>query len=595
MAIFGDFIWSENQLLNHISAPNLTRLENFVWLSNGTLESRRGFEPIPYFVGSTSSSASGVPGVQCVIEMTDANGNPYIFSSAETYSMGAAGTDNFLLYGDSFYFTHPNGSGFSVIPFALNTSGTSQRYTYYSTDASTNSTFVEGNDKCTIINYSGKIVFTSGNGSFQIIQNGIGTSSSNYTRLDNTILPITNQSIIGMVRFQQRLTCITKEGYLIYSPVDWDGVTGWSANPSNLGGFIQITSDPGELLETITVTKGGIVISSRNSAKEYGNIYNILTLDSTSANFGVLNTSQNAYFSKGALIAYGQDITGLTPMGLLSVGVQELTNQAIVKSESSAISELLSSIFKDKSIYPVLDAFLDTTAKGSYFIINNRLDPDNTISKLLYYQYDTKKWSQLSTKLPIQRMFMYYGYPAAAGYIVDPSTGKMYLGVWSLSYTYKDTKIDIKETATVDGRSVTFWDYSETKIPYRKYFVTGNVNLTGDSRRDGDAKTVIQNIMTSGDDEFKYRCGYFQTSNNTNTGVVSLEANSDIGAKLNTLTKWSDYVTQAIWGTTLKYYPKYEQATVNLRGSGSVFYQVWFESYSDTKIKLIDYRGDSTP
>ena len=98
-----------------------------------------------------------------------------------------------------------------------------------------------------------------------------------------------------------------------------------------------------------------------------------------------------------------------------------------------------------------------------------------------------------------------------------------------------------------------------------------------------------------GDDEFKYRCGYFSTGAVTNTSVVSLDTNSAEGAQINSLTKWSDYTTQAVWETALKYYPKYAQASVNLVGGGDVFYQVWFESYTDTRIKLIDFRGDSTP
>jgi hypothetical protein len=171
----------------------------------------------------------------------------------------------------------------------------------------------------------------------------------------------------------------------------------------------------------------------------------------------------------------------------------------------------------------------------------------------------------------------------------------MYLGVWSLGYQYTDKQFDVVESATVDGRTVTFWDYSTTSTPYRKYFVSGNVNLTGSARQDGDSKTETQNILMSSDDEFTYKSGYFQTGPKTNTDVVSLEANSDSGVRINLLTKWSDYTTQAIWDSALKYYAKFEQASIPLRGNGSVWFQVFMESFSDTKIRLIDFRGDSTP
>jgi hypothetical protein len=590
MAQIGDFIYTENQLLSHIASPDVVRLENFTWKSNGYLQSRKGFETIHYFIGTTASSTTGTPGDQCLLRMErGGSSTPYVYSANESLFLGSCGTENFRLFGDSFYYTLPNGSGFAVIPFSLTTSSTNFEYRYYATDATTNSSFVEGSYKNAIHNYNGKIVFISGNGSYQIIQNGIGTSSSNYTRFDNNILPVTNQTLVGAASFENRLLFISQEGYLMWSPVNWDGITGWRSDPSNLGDSVPIILESGEKLETITVGRNGIVISSRNTAKVSGNIYNINTLDP--ASIKVIRTGQNAFFSKGALIQLDDQILGLSPQGLLSVGIDSLTLTAVAKNESSAISEYMIELFRDNTVYNLLDSFLDTKSKTAYYIVGQK-NTDNINdgdTKILSYQYDLKKWSLLRTKLPIQRLFMYYGTPAAAGYIVDPSTGYYYLALWSFSELYQDTFLDV---STEGG--IHYWNYSTTSTPYTKYMVSGNLNLSaGKQGGNGDARSMDNCLTIYTDSEIAYKAGFFVYSAKSGVSTIGLETQENNYIIVNSENKWADGGSGAKYGYTKKDIYIINEKSYDIPKK-ALKYQFFWKSDSDAEITIIDLSMDNS-
>lgn len=591
MSMLDDFIYTRTQFISHIAAPNLIRLENFVWQSNGTLRSRKGFEPIAYYIGSTSSSPLGTSGDQCLLRMErGGNGAPYLYSSNEYLFLGDIATDNLKLFGDSLFYFLPNGSGFGVVPFSLKPDGTSSDYRYYAVDATTQSSFVEGSYKTCALNYQGKVVFASGNGSWQVIQNGIGTASSNFTRLDNTILPAPNQTIIGLADFENRILAITEEGNLLYSPVNWEGTTAWRSDDANLGGVIPIIKESGESLETLTVGRSGVVISSRNTARVSGNIYNITTLDLSQ--LIVRRTGQNAFFSRGALVSLDDSVYGLSPQGLLNVGIDSLTLTAVAKNESSAISEYMIELFKDDTVYNVLDSFLDTKSKTAYYIVgvrhtNNVLEGETVI---LSYQFDLKKWSKLTTKLPIQRMFMYYGSPAAAGYIVNPVTNEIFLGIWSLSEIYKDFFVDIE----LSGGNY-YWDYSTTSTPYKKYMVTGNLNMSGGKtggNGDGRGQDNVLNFATN--TNISYTAGLFTYSA---FGLASTQLLTNSGDELVSFEQeecWADIGFGGKWGYSLKDKFKLNQKAYCFKRGTNLLHQAFFSSESDADIIILDLSMDNT-
>jgi hypothetical protein len=522
--------------------------------------------------------------------MEQGAGNPYSYSEDSPLYMGASGTDNFSLFGDAFYYTFPNGSGFGVIPFALTTSSTSANYRYFATDNTTNSSFVEGNYRCQIFNYQGKIVFISGNGSYQVIQNGIGTASSNFTRLDNVILPITNQTLTGISSFENRLLFITEEGYLLYSPINWDGTSGWLSDAANLGGAINVINTTGERLETIRVGRSGIVITSRNSARVAGNIYNINTLNVDQ--LIVRNTGQNAYFSKGGLVALDDNLYGITPQGLLNVGIDSLTLTAVAKNESSAISEYMIELFKDDTIYNILDSFLDTKSKTAYYIVGSKLRGNilETEVTLLTYQFDLKKWTRLKTNMPIQRLFMYYGTPSAAGYFVNPVTNHVFLGVWSLSPLFKDTFVDVE---TSGGNY--YWDYSTTSTPYTKYILSGNLNLSGGKTGGNGDNRSIDNVLTFySNEEVEYEAGMLYYSARSAAGVQDLLFTSESEMQISKENRWADTGTGAKFAHALKVPFFINERSYPMKRSSNIKYQLWLKSDSDAEITIIDLSMDNT-
>lgn len=580
-----DFIYTRNELISHIPFPNFVRLLNFQYTSNNALESREGFEPLHYYINPIVEPNTEL----CQIEFNETNGlilMPELkYVPEKTYFLNHIEVSTLTLFGDSLIFTGPNASSFHIVPFALTPDGTSNVYSYTAKDVL--NVFVEGDERGGIHIYQGKPLFWNGKGSYQVFANTI--AESGFTRLGNKILPLEDQTIISACTFQERLVVATLQGNILWSQPQWDGSSSWDDVGAQGENYLKLTLEPGEIIEFIRESRGGIVVSTRNSAKTQGRIYNIISLDP--ANLEVIPTGKNSFFSRNGVIELDDVLMGIAPQGLLRVNFDSYAKAAAPKTEDMAVNILLENIYQNNTIFSFLDAYQESKIKRAYFIYEWDLNKKRT-TKLLCYHFGLNKWSQLETALPIQRMFSYYGYAAGAGWIYDDQ-GNIFLGLWVTSELRQDIDIRVKGNKLINGKTYYFWEKDKV-VPHTKKWITGSVNMSDFGNFvPGSGNKPVQ-VFFSSDEEIDFTLGYrsYTKYGNWSPGLTDFNL-SDI-LQVSLVEKWSDRInSNGIWGTSHKLHYLHRKATALLPNADLV-YQILFESNSDALISLHDMSPDST-
>jgi hypothetical protein len=360
----------------------------------------------------------------------------------------------------------------------------------------------------------------------------------------------------------------------MWSQPDWDGTSPWEDSVGSATNFLQITTDPGEVIEFVTVFRGGIILSTKRSSNVSGRILNIPTLDQGSTNFSVLDTGVDSFFTKNSLITSTDTLVGICPQGVINVTYDSLARTAKAEfSQSAPIVEYLNEIFYDNTIFPYIDAHLDTKRRRGYFIHDWSMDGSRD-TKILVYDYSSDKWSLYKSDLPIQRVFQMYDHMCVAGWV---RTGtRLALGIWSLTDYCAD--IDINFVTTTGGQYA--WT-TETDIPYLKRFVTGVQNLLEIEPHSvpGTHKKPKQVLMSTTDPmEYKFmmrtftRDGWHGKMDDVHPVIME-----DISPD----EEWGT----AKWNVTLKNHELYQRFVVNIPDINK-YYQLVFESTDKTKITL---------
>lgn len=580
-----DFIYTRNELVSHIQFPNFVRLLNFQFASNNALESRPGFEPLHYFTTPIIEPDTEY----CHIEYKETCGLALMpelkYTPQKTYFLNHIEVSTLSLFGDSLIFTGPNASSFHILPFALNPDGVSQLYSYTAKDVL--DVFVEGDERGGILIYQGKPLFWNGKGSYQVFANTI--AEAGFTRLGNNILPLEEQTIIAACSFESRVVVATLQGNIMWSQPNWDGVSAWDDLGAVGQNYLKLTLEPGEIIEFVREFRGGLVISTRNSAKTQGRIYNINTLDPTSLQ--VIPTGRNSFFSRNGVVELDDVLMGIAPQGLLRVTFDSYAKAAAPRTEDMAINVLLEDIYVNNTIFSYLDAFQESKIKRAYFIYEWDLNKKRT-TKMLCYHFGLNKWAQFETKLPVQRMFSYFGYTAGAGWLHDED-GNIFLGLWVMSELRQDKDIKVKGSQTVDGTTYYFWQETDP-VKYTKKFITGAINMSDFGNFvPGSGNKPVQ-VFFSADEELKFQLGYrsYTKYGNWSPGLIDFD-NTPI---IETIEgeKWSDVVnSMGVWGTAHKIHYLHRKPTT-LFPNADLVYQVLFESDSDALISIHDLSPDST-
>lgn len=579
-----DFVYTRNELVSHIPFPNFVRLLNFQFTSNNALESRPGFEPLHYFTTPIIEPDTEY----CQLEYNEACGLALMpelkYTPQKTYFLNHIEVATLSLFGDSMIFTGPNASSFHIIPFALKPDGTSNIYSYVARDVL--DVFVEGDERGGLHIYQGKPLFWNGKGSYQVFANKI--AETGFTRLGNAILPLEDQTIIAACTFESRVVVATLQGNLLWSQPNWDGSSSWDDVGAVGQNYLKLTLEPGEVIEFIREFRGGLVVSTRNSAKTQGRIYNITTLDPTGIQ--VIPTGRNSFFSRNGVVELDDVLMGIAPQGLLRITFDSYAKAAAPKTEDMAINILLEDIYANNTIFSYLDAYQESKIKRAYFIYEWDLNKKRT-TKMLCYHFGLNKWAQFDTSIPIQRMFTYYGYTAGAGWIFD-ADGNIYLGLWVLSELRQDRDIKYKGVKTIDNKAHYFWEKTDP-TPHKKRFVTGSINIADfGSFVPGQGNKPIQ-LFFSADEEITFQLGYrsYTKYGNWSPGLIDFDNTPII--ETTEVEKWSDRVnSMGIWGTSHKIHYLHRKPTALLPNADLV-YQLLFESTSDAMLSLHDMSPDS--
>jgi hypothetical protein len=579
-----DFIYTRNELISHIGFPNFVRLLNFQFSSNNALESRLGFEPVHYLINPTVEDPNTEP---CHIEFDEVKGllkMPEVkYTDGKTYFLNHIEVAKLTLFGDSLIFSGPNASSFHIVPFTLNPQGFSNVYSYIAKDELGVS--VEGDEKGGIHLYFGKPIFWNGKGTYQKFANTI--NESGFTNLDNSIFPLEDQTVIAACTVEERLVVATLQGYIMWSPPQWDGESVWDDIGSPGENWIRVTLEPGEIIEFISPAKSGLLISTRDSAKVSGKLYNITTLVLAEAR--KIQTGQNSFYSRNGVVTLDDALYGISPLGFLKVEYDPYSQLMKGKNKSSQLSILFEEIFANNTVFSFLSSFFDTKYKNAYFIYEWDLSGKFT-TKIMNYHFDVEKWSILETQLPIQKMFMYYGFAAGAGWIHD-SEGNIYLGIWSLSELRQDIPIKVKGAKTVNNIEYTYFELDKP-APYRKYFVTGAINMSEIGNFvPGTGSLPIQTFF-SADEKIEYKLGsrHFSQYGDWSPGVYDFDDNPVL--ETTDVEIWSQpNQANGIWGTTHKIHYLHRKALCMFPNI-DLAYQMFFESYSDALITIHDMSPD---
>lgn len=554
------WVYVPSELASHVPSDFFVRLENFEFTPMNRMVSRRGLEPVQYFINASSNNGLLCPTFDAV-EGTD-------------YYLNKISTDTLALFGDSLIVTGPNASSFYIIPFSITSASKSKPYEYIAKDQ--NDVVVPGDERGGFHIYNGKPLFWNGRGTYQSFATTI--SESGFTRVNNDILPLEDQTIITACTFENRLVVATLQGYLMWSQPDWDGESVWQDSQGNAINYLQLSTNPGEVVEFLQSFRGGIIVSTRTSANVSGRILNIPSLNPTELQ--VIDTGVDSYFSRNSVISSTDQLVGISPQGVINVSYDSLARTAKAEfSESAPIIEYLNEVFRDNTIFSYVDAHLDTKFRKGYFIHDWTTNGDRD-TKMLVYDYNSDKWSLFHTELPIQRIFQMYDVLCGAGW--KYINGKLVLCIWAFSDYCSDIDFSVESTGT------DYYVGEESDIRFSKRFITGvfNVSERGPNDVPGTGQYPKQIILSS-EDPATYKLGYRTFSKDSWTGSIN-DYKDIITPDVSELEKWSinsELPANAKWDITKKYHELYQRFVAPLPNP-NFYYQLLFESTDDTRFTI---------
>jgi hypothetical protein len=553
------WVYVPSELASHVPSDYFVRLLNWEFTPMNRLVSRRGLETVTYFINNSSS--------QGLI-------SPTMNASPNTdYFLNKITTETLALFGDSLVVTGPNASSFHIVPFSITNQGKSKHYEYIAKDV--NGVAVPGDERGGYHIYNGKPFFWNGRGTYQSFATTI--SESGFTRLNNDILPLEDQTIIGACTFENRLVVVSLQGYLMWSQPDWDGTSVWQDSIGNAINYLQVTTDPGEIIELVEAFRGGIVISTRTSSNVSGRIINIPTLDPSSLE--VIDTGVDSFFGRNSVISSTDQLLGISPQGVINVSYDSLAKSAKAEfSQSAPIIEYLNEIFQDNTVYAYLDAHLDAKHRKGYFVHDWSTD-NSRESKVLVYDYNSDKWSLFSSQLPIQKVFQMYDHLCGAGWkYVD---GKLVLGIWSFSDYYDDMDIN------VTSNNGEFYISSTIDVPFNKRWVTGVFNIGQNEPNTVPGSTQYpRQVLLSTTDPATYKLGFRKYSSTAWTGSINDYSDIEMG-DTDDIEKYSisNDSKKGLWNVTTKIHEMYHRFLASIPNAG-FFYQLIFESTDSTRFTV---------
>jgi hypothetical protein len=209
-------------------------------------------------------------------------------------------------------------------------------------------------------------------------------------------------------------------------------------------------------------------------------------------------------------------------------------------------------------------------------------------SKILTFDYNSKKWGLVITDLPIQRIFVYYGTVCGAGWIRSGSN--LVLGIWAFSDLFRD--IDITPVQ-VSGNW--YWN-TETPVSYKKRMVSGVINLTttGANEVPGTSKLPIQ-VLVRSDDTCEYTIGLRSFTKDAWAGSADDFIPSQLTPGVSATENWSinNSGQYATWDTTRKTHYFHNRHTIPIPNPDQ-FYQFLFESNSFGDIRISSLSRDKS-
>lgn len=565
------WLYVPNELASHIPYQFFVRLKNFEFTPLNRITSRRGLEPVRYY-----NLDNELPQVDNSLALIKVDG-----TAEDNIDQFMAGIQTSTLnnFGDSLIFSGPNSASFYILPFSLRPNGESKLYEYLAEDINDNR--VTGDERGGFHIYNGIPVFWNGFGTYQVFARTI--NKSGFTRLDNDVLPLEDQTIIGATTFENRLVVVTLQGFLMWSQPDWDGVSVWQDSVGNATNWVQLSTDPGEIIEFVRGFRGGLIISTRTSANVSGRIINVSTLDPTGIT--VTDTGVDSFFTRNAVISSTDNLVGISPQGVINVSFDSLAQSAKAEFNTSApIIEYLSEVFEDNNVTTYLDAHLDTKNRKGYFIHDWSTNGERT-SKILVFDYSSENWSLLETRLPAQRAFQMYDTLCVAGFVRAGSD--LFLGIWSFSEYPQDVSYTISSNTRADSEVVYYRDV-ETDVPIEKSFITGVLNTAkvGPNEVPGSGQSPIQ-LLFSTLDPAEYKLGFRSFSSQAWGGglddirVINMTEVED-------LEQYSigDYNSNnAKWNQAYKLHACYQRWKSPIPNP-NLYYQVLFYSNSPTFFSL---------
>lgn len=574
------WLYVANELASHIPSSFFVRLKNFEFTPMSRLVSRRGLEPVRYYTYTPSDSS-----IESSTALLKVNGSGA--DNTDTY-MPDIETSTLSLYGDSLILAGPNAGSFYIIPFSITSEGNSKVYEYIAKDINDN--IVTGNERGGVHIYNGKPCFWNGNGTYQVFARTI--SEAGFTRLGNNVLPLEDQTIIGATTFENRLVVVSLQGYLMWSQPDWDGTSVWQDSEGNAINWVQLSTDPGEIIEFIQAFRGGLIISTRTTANVSGRILNIPSLDPSAIQ--IIDTGVDSYFTKNAVIASTDQLVGISPQGVINVSYDSLARSAKAEFSSSApIIEYLSEIFDDNSVSSYLDAHLDTKNRKGYFVHDWSTNGDRE-TKILVYDYNSDRWSLFTSELPIQKVFQMYDSLCGAGWVRRGTD--LFLSIWSFSNYPSDVSFTIAETTAEDTTTMYYRD-SDIDMDFSKYFVTGVLNTAkvGPGEVPGSGQLPLQ-LLFSTTDPAEYNMLLRKFSKEAWSGSLDNDSTTFNMPEVEKLEQYSigDHIdNHGKWDFTRKVHQCYQRFHVPLPNV-NLYYQLIFESTSPTEFQFHSILRDKT-
>jgi hypothetical protein len=554
------WVYVPSELASHVPSEFFVRLKNFEFSPMNRLVSRRGLEPVQYFITASSSLSLVSP--------------TFTASSSVDYFLNKISTETLALFGDSLVVTGPNASSFHIIPFSITASGSSKHYEYIAKDI--NGVVVPGDERGGFHIYNGKPTFWNGRGTYQKFANTI--SESGFTDLGNNILPLEDQTIIGACTFENRLVVVSLQGYMMWSQPDWDGESIWQDSEGNATNYLQLTTNPGEIVEFIQAFRGGLIVSTRTSSNVSGRILNIPSLNPT--DLQVIDTGVDSFFGRNSVITSTDQLVGISPQGVINVSYDSLARTAKAEfSQSAPIIEYLNEVFADNTIYAYLDAHLDAKYRKGYFVHDWSTDGSRE-SKILVYDYNSDKWSLFTSNIPVQKVFQMYDHLCAAGW--KYINGRLALCIWSFSDYYDDIDFTISEN---EGN---YFIGEETDIQFEKSFIQGVFNIGANDANQVPGRTQYpKQVILSTSDPATYKLGFRKYSNDSWSGSIS-EYKPIVMGDCSDIEKFSIsniLPAKGQWDITKKLHEFYSRFVATLPNP-NFSYQLVFSSTDSTRFNI---------